>query len=120
MMKRIALLVFAAATAACITVSMPITAGGADDEGSPIYGVKIPAGFREWSLINVAHEAADLNDFRVVLGNAIAMKAFQDGTLPFPDGAFIARLAWKYVPSEENNAVFGRVQSLTAHPVYPR
>jgi hypothetical protein len=111
MVKRIALLGFAAATAACITVSMPITAGGADDEGSPIYGVKIPAGFREWSLINVAHEAADLNDFRVVLGNAIAMKAFQDGTLPFPDGAFIARLAWKYVPSEENNAVFGRVQS---------
>lgn len=23
----------------------------------------------------------------------------------------IARLAWKYVPSDENNAVFGRVQS---------
>jgi hypothetical protein len=44
---------------------MPFTAGGADDQGSPIYGVKIPAGFREWSLINVAHEAADLNDFRV-------------------------------------------------------
>jgi Cytochrome P460 len=110
-MKRIALLVFAAATAACVTVSMPFTAGGADDEGSPVYGVKIPAGFREWSLINVAHEAADLNDFRVVLGNAVAMKAFQDGTLPFPDGTFIARLAWKYVPSEENNAVFGRAQS---------
>jgi hypothetical protein len=87
------------------------TSGQADREASPIYGVKIPAGFREWSLINVAHEAADLNDFRVVLGNPIAMKAFQDGTLPFPDGTFIARLAWKYVPSEENNAVFGRAQS---------
>jgi Cytochrome P460 len=110
-MKRIAILVFAAATAACITVSMPFSAGGADDEGSPIYGVKIPAGFREWALVNVAHEAGDLNDFRVVLGNAVAMKAFQDGTLPFPDGTFIARLAWKYVPSDENNAVFGRVQS---------
>jgi hypothetical protein len=48
-----------------------ITAGGADDQGSPIYGVKIPAGFREWSLINVAHEAADLNDFRVVLENPL-------------------------------------------------
>jgi hypothetical protein len=110
-MKRTALPVFAAATVAFGTVSMPFTAGGADDEGSPVYGVKIPVGFREWSLINVAHEAADLNDFRVVLGNAIAMKAFQDGTLPFPDGTFIARLAWKYVPSEENNAVFGRAQS---------
>src|SRR5580704_4067632 len=110
-MRRTALLVSAAATAACVTVSMPFTAGSADDQGSPVYGVKIPAGFREWSLINVAHEAADLNDFRVVLGNPIAMKAFRDGTLPFPDGTFIARLAWKYVPSEQNNAVFGRDQS---------
>jgi hypothetical protein len=110
-MKRMIFLAFAGATAACVTVSMPFTAGGADEEGSPIYGVKIPAGFREWSLINVAHEAADLNDFRVVLGNPIAIKAFQDGTLPFPDGTFIARLAWKYVPSAQNNAVFGRDQS---------
>jgi hypothetical protein len=62
-------------------------------------------------LINVAHEAADLNDFRVVLGNPIAIKAFQEETLPFPDGTFIARLAWKYVPSAQNNAVFGRDQS---------
>jgi hypothetical protein len=59
-MKRTALPVFAAATVAFVTVSMPFTAGGADDEGSPVYGVKIPVGFREWSLINVAHEAADL------------------------------------------------------------
>jgi hypothetical protein len=63
------------------------TFGQIDGEASPIYGVKIPAGFREWSLINVAHEAADLNDFRVVLGNVVAMKAFQEGTLPFPDGS---------------------------------
>jgi hypothetical protein len=78
---------------------------------SPIYGVEIPAGYRQWALVNVAHEAGDLNDFRAVLGNAVAMKAFQDGTLPFPDGTIIARLAWKYVPSTENNAVFGRLQS---------
>jgi hypothetical protein len=110
-MKQIPLLLFVAATVACVTVVMPFTAGGADDEGSPIYGVKIPAGYREWALINVAHEAGDLNDFRAVLGNAVAMQAFQDGTLPFPDGTIIARLAWKYVASTENNAVFGRPQS---------
>ena len=108
--------VFAAATAACIAASMPFTAGGADDEGSPIYGVKIPAGYRDWALVNVAHEAADLNDFRAVLGNAVAMKAFRDGTLPFPDGTIIARLAWKYLPSAENNAVFGRSQSFVTGP----
>jgi hypothetical protein len=34
--------------------------------------------------------------------------------LPFPDGAIIARLAWSYVPSEENNKVFGCAQSFVA------
>jgi hypothetical protein len=87
------------------------TAQNAGSEAAPIYGITIPAGYREWSLINVAREAGDLDDLRAVLGNAIAVKAFQDGTLPFPDGAIIARLAWKYVPSPENNAVFGRLQS---------
>jgi hypothetical protein len=110
-MKRIPLLVFAAAIAAGLTASMPFAAGGADQEASPIYGVKIPAGYRDWTLVNIGHEAGNLNDLRAVLGNDIAIKAFRDGTLPFPDGAVIARLAWKLVPSDENNAVFGRVQS---------
>jgi hypothetical protein len=101
----------AAATAACIIDSIPFAAAGADDEGSPIYGVKIPAGYRDWALVNVAHEAGDLKDLRVVLGNDVAMKAFRDRTLPLPDGAIIARLAWKMVPSPENNAVLGRSQS---------
>ena len=34
--------------------------------------------------------------------------------MPFPDGAIIARLAWSYVPSEENNKVFGCAQSFVA------
>jgi hypothetical protein len=108
-MKRIPVLMFAAATAACLIALM--TAGDADDQGSPIYGVKIPAGYREWPLVAVAHETGDLNDLRAILGNAIAMKAFRDGTLPFPDGTVIARMAWKHVPSAENDAVFGRSQS---------
>jgi hypothetical protein len=110
-MKRICLPVLAATTAAIATGSLLFAAGGADEAVSPIYGVKIPAGYRDWSLVNVGHEAANLNDFRVVLGNDVAIKAFRDGTRPFPDGAMIARLAWKYVPSAENNAVFGREQS---------
>src|ERR1700684_4417850 len=32
----------------------------------------------------------------------------------FPDGTMIVRLAWSYVPSEENNKVFGRAQSFVA------
>jgi hypothetical protein len=115
-MKRILILVFAVATAVYIIASMPFTAGRADDEASPIYGVKIPAGYRQWELIAVAHEAGDLDDLRAILGNAVAIKAFRDGTLPFPDGTIIARLAWKYVPSAENNAAFGRFQSFVPGP----
>jgi hypothetical protein len=80
-------------------------------EASPIYGITIPDGYRDWVLVNVGHEAGNLNDLRVVLGNAPAIKAFRDGTLPFPDGTIIVRLAWKHVPSPENNAVLGHFQS---------
>lgn len=75
---------------------------------------QIPAGYRDWKLISVAHEEGSLNDLRAVLGNDIAVNAYRQGKLPLPDGAIIARLAWKYVPSEENNKVFGRAQSFVA------
>ncbi|MBV9655506.1 MAG: cytochrome P460 family protein [Acetobacteraceae bacterium] len=67
-------------------------------------------------MVSVAHEKGSLNDLRAMLANDIAMKAFRDGTRPFPDGAIIARLAWKYVPSAEDNAIFGKVQSFVAGP----
>jgi Cytochrome P460 len=82
-----------------------------DDEAAPIFGIKIPPGYRDWKLISVAHEEGNLNDLRAVLGNDLAIKAYREGKLPFPDGTIIARLAWTYVPSEENNKVFGRAQS---------
>jgi Cytochrome P460 len=59
---------------------------------------------------------SNLNDLRAVLGNDIAIKAYREQRLPFPDGAIIARLAWSYIPSEENNKVFGRKQSFVAGP----
>jgi hypothetical protein len=62
----------------------------------------------------VAHEAGNLNDLRAVLGNDVAIKAYREGKIPFPDGTIIARLAWSYVPSEENDKVFGRSQSFVA------
>lgn len=82
----------------------------------PVVVTEIPAGYRDWKLISVAHEAGDLNDLRAVLGNDLALKAYREGTQPFPDGAIIARLAWRYLASEENNQVFGRVQSFVAGP----
>jgi hypothetical protein len=86
----------------------------ADPEAAPIYRVKIPPGYRDWKLISVAHEEGNLDDLRAVLGNDIAIKAYREGKLPFPDGTVIARLAWSYVPSKENNKVFGRAQSFVA------
>lgn len=87
---------------------------GASTEGSPIFGVTLPEGYRNWQFVSIAHEEGDKPDIRVILGNDIAMKAFREGTLPFPDGAIIARLAYKYETSPQNNAVFGRVQSYIA------
>ena len=74
----------------------------------------LPPGYRDWRLITVAHEAGRQNDLRAVLGNDVAYKAAQDGNMPYPDGAIIARLAWSYVASDENNKVFGQLQSFIA------
>jgi hypothetical protein len=65
-------------------------------------------------LISVAHEEGSLNDIRAILGNDVAIEAYREGKLPFPEGTIIARLAYCYVPSEENNKVFGRAQSFVA------
>ena len=113
-MKRTSVTVFAAMTATCVIASTSFITRGANDEASPNFGIEIPEGYRDWKLISVAHEAGDLNDLRAILGNDIVTKAYREGKLPFPDGSIIARLAWEYVPSEENNKVFGRDQSFVA------
>ena len=115
-MKRIALLLVAVATVAGIAALKASAAGQADGEAAPLFGIKLPTGYRDWRVISVAHEAGNLNDLRAVLGNDIAIKAYREQSLPFPDGAIIARLAWSYIPSEENNKVFGREQSFVAGP----
>src|SRR5271166_806334 len=113
-MKQIVVLLAVVATVAGVVASMTPASGHTDDAASPIFGVKLPPGYRDWKLISVAHEEGNLNDLRAVLGNDAAIKAYREGKLPFPDGTTIARLAWSYVPSEENNRVFGRLQSFVA------
>ena len=65
-------------------VYMAHASGQADGESAPIFGVKVPPGYRDWKLISVAHEAGNLNDFRAVLGNDVAIKAYREEKLPFP------------------------------------
>lgn len=102
--------------AALATVTVALSASDAGDAGTAIPEIAMPPGYRDWRLISVAHEEGELNDLRAILGNDVAIEAYRSGTRPFPDGAIIARLAWRYVASEENNAAFGRVQSFVAGP----
>jgi hypothetical protein len=112
-MRRVAVLLISVATVAGAIAVVAPRAGRADQE---ISVTQIPAGYRDWRLVSVAHEEGNLNDLRAILGNDVAIKAYRDGKLPFPDGAVIARIAWAYVPSEENNKVFGRAQSFVPGP----
>jgi hypothetical protein len=88
-MKRIGFLLLAVLTAAGI-VAYRAHASAQSDAGSsalasPIYGVKIPDGYRDWQLIAVKqlHFAGRGEQLRAQAGNDIAIKAFKEGTLPF-------------------------------------
>jgi Cytochrome P460 len=95
---------------------MTSVSGQSDGEAAPIYGVRVPAGYRDWTLISVARVGAPLNDLRAKLGNDVAIKAYRAGTLPFPDGTIIVRLAWNQTTSEENNRAFGPVMEKQLGP----
>ena len=115
-MTKFPIFLIAAAMAVSVSAAMTLSAGGADDESSPIFGIKIPAGYRDWRLISVAHEEGSLNDMRAILGNDIAIAAAREGKLPYPDGTIIARLAWSYDPLAESAKAFGQLQSYVAGP----
>lgn len=115
-MTRITLLLVALATLAGVVASLAPASGHADGGATPVYVTKIFSGYRDWKLVSVAHEEGALNDIRAILGNEVAIKAYRENKLPFPEGTIIARIAWSYVPSEENNKIFGRAQSFVPGP----
>jgi hypothetical protein len=87
----------------------PSQADGVADStnnASPIYGVTIPPGYRDWQMIAVDQLVTGKADqLRAQLGNEIAIKAFTQGKVPFPDGTIIAALHWNRVRSEDNDNV---------------
>jgi hypothetical protein len=101
--------VYAAKSAAQSSHESQGGAGGtaSPSNASPIYGVTIPAGYRDWKLIavNQLHFAGKGEQLRAQLGNELAIKAFKEGTRPFPDGSIIVAIHWTQVPSESNNTV---------------
>jgi hypothetical protein len=76
-MKR-AIFVAAAAMAVVLVSKIPASGRG-EGEAAPIYGVKLPPGYRDWKLISATHEEVDFNQLRA--------QAYREGKLPFPDGA---------------------------------
>jgi hypothetical protein len=110
-MKRIVFaLVGVGVLAGAVAATAPVL-GQSDGEAAPIYGVKIPDGYRDWRLISVKRltgkqltgTGGALKQLRAELGNDLAIKAYRDGTLPFPDGSIIAALHWNEESSDADN-----------------
>jgi hypothetical protein len=107
-MKRI---VFGLAGIVALVGALAITApvsGQSDGAAAPIYGVTIPAGYRDWHLISVKRltgAGGKLRQLRAQVGNDVAIKAYRESKLPFPDGSIIAALHWNEDSSDPDNQV---------------
>ncbi|HXZ31401.1 MAG TPA: cytochrome P460 family protein [Terriglobales bacterium] len=109
-MKRITFLLVAVMAVAGVVASVAPTGGHADEQASPIYGVTIPPGYRDWKLIAVSEIAAgDKSQLRAEFGNDIAIKSFKEGKLPFPDGAIVVAQHWTKESSPENDKVLSLI-----------
>jgi hypothetical protein len=110
-MKHFTFFLVAVAAMAGLVALIAAAPGRADADLAPSFVTEIPHGYRDWKWISSAHEAGNLNSLGAVLGNDVAINAYREGKLPFPDGTIIAALHYRNVPSEENNKVFGQSQS---------
>ena len=114
-MRRIALVAAAVTVSAVASAAayMESASGQSNGDAAPIYGVKIPDGYRDWRMISVKRltgkqltgNGGELKQLRAELGNDLAIKAYRDGTLPFPDGAIIAALHWNEESSDADDQV---------------
>jgi hypothetical protein len=101
----------AIASIAALVVYIASAFGQSSGDAAPIYGIKIPSGYRDWRLISVKRltgkqltgNGGEFRQLRAQLGNDLAVKAYRDGTLPFPDGAVIAALHWNEQSSDSGN-----------------
>jgi len=103
-MRHHAATVVALLAAAGILFSALPAATAADVAAAPT-GVTIPKGYRDWQVV-APSQRDDKDEIRVILGNNIAMKALRAKQLPFPDGAILAKLAWKRAKSAEFDNTF--------------
>src|SRR3954453_13655195 len=85
----------------CVPYLVTIAFAQGEADASPIFGVTVPEGYKQWELIAPAEEAAPLDELRAVAGNSTAIDAYQGGKLPFPDGTILVKRAWKRKQSSE-------------------
>jgi len=107
-MRRLASVLIAVGVLAGAVVYVAPAFGEGNGEAAPIYGIKISPGYRDWQLISANHLAGaggKLKQVRAQLGNDIAIRAFREGKLPFPDGSVIAALHWNETSPDENNKI---------------
>ena len=103
-MRHLATTVAALLAAAGLLFSAFPAATAAEVAAAP-NGMTIPKGYRNWQVV-APSQRDDKDEIRVILGNDIAMKAFRAKKLPFPDGAILAKLAWKRAKSAEFDNTF--------------
>jgi hypothetical protein len=114
-MKRLVPLLATTLSLAALLAAVPLSSLSVGDGAeAAIADGKLPADYRDWRFISVAREEGTLDDIRAILGNDAAINAYRRETHPFPDGTIIARLAWSYDSSDENDKAFGRKQSFVA------
>jgi hypothetical protein len=99
-MSRIAYILGAVAALGGVLVYIAQASGETGRQTAPIFGIKIPPGYRDWSVISVTHEAGNNNDLRAVLGNDVAIKAYREQKLPFPDGTG----PWRLGPNADSTS----------------
>ena len=75
-MRQIVCVLVAVTALAGVVAFMAPASGESDAEAAPIFGIKVPPGYRDWRLISVAREEGSLDDIRAVLGNDAAIKAY--------------------------------------------
>lgn len=74
-------------------IATPLMA--ADKPAPAPNGITLPQGYKDWRVIAPSYRT-DKKHIRVILGNDIAVQAARSGqTRPWPDGAVLAKLAWK-------------------------
>lgn len=110
------------ASAAVVTLGLAFAGGhniraqflGQTSEAAAVdSSITLPAGYRDWALISVAAVGPPLDDVRAKLGNDIAIGDLRQGTIPYRNGAIIARLAWKQTTDSQTSNAF-RLQAQQA------